>query len=357
MVSKKSLLFLLLCISLFVFLCSYSLLLYHQKSILPRIGSKILELRRTQNEEMKEIASLTFQKHSPSVTPQDARPDSCNGCFKNDFTYLINNKICEGYTEVDVLVLILTGPNNFQQRQTIRETWGALCTKERHIACLFILGVTEDAKVMEKIKSENINHSDIIQLDFKESYGNLTYKTMSGFRWSRDFCSRAKFVMKADGDMYINLELIPILLKAVPTGKFYGGYCWGEQSPHRDKTSKWFVSLRSYPHKNFPPVCSGTAYILNSEFLIGLLNVSRNFPFFHLEDVFIGMAAKALNVRPMTLKGFSNIRTKFTPCSYRNEVMTSHYVDAKTLRQYWTKSRDCTLKSYKPEELYKVNKV
>lgn len=282
----------------------------------------------------------------------DTRPDKCASCFKNDFNFIINQDACASYDLVELLVLIVTAPKDGAGRQAIRETWGTLCTKERHIACVFVLGAVDDSQVMTKVKSESSKHSDIVQLDFRESYGNLTYKTMSGFRWSRDYCSKARFIMKVDGDMYLNLELLPVLLLAVPSGKFLGGNCWGEQSPHRSKSSKWYVSFQSYPHKNFPPICSGTAYVISSDFLHGLMDVSRNLPYFHLEDVFIGMAAKSLGIRPVSLKGFSNLRAPFKPCSYRNEVMTSHYIDPVVLRRFWKISRQCPLKNHSPRQLF-----
>jgi hypothetical protein len=222
---------------------------------------------------------------------------------------------------------------------------------------VFVLGFTADAHVMNEIKAESWTRGDIVQLDFIESYGNLTFKTMSGFRWSHDFCPKARFIMKADGDMYINLELMPVLLQAVPPGKFYGGYCWGEATPHRSNSSKWFVSYKSYSHNKFPPVCSGTAYVISSEFLRGLMNVSKKMHFFHLEDVFIGMAASSLNVRPISINGFTNLRAFFTPCSYRNEVLTSHYIKSDVLKTYWTTSRKCALIKSTPKVLYRARKV
>lgn len=310
--------------------------------------------------------SMTSTFHSPSVTKNmtgirnvtiGRTADSCDACFKNDFRFIVNADVCEDYDKVDLLVLIFTRPKDFQERQVIRETWGSLCTKAHQIACVFLLGFTADAQVMMEIKAESWTQADIVQLDFTESYGNLTFKTMSGFRWSRDFCSKARFIMKADGDMYVNLELIPILLQAVPQGKFYGGFCWGEQTPHRSNSSKWYVSFKSYSHKKFPPVCSGTAYLISSDFLRGLMNVSRNIPFFHLEDVFIGMAASALKVRPTSIKGFTNLHAFFTPCSYRNEVLTSHYVKSGILKKYWIKSQKCPLAKHSPAVLYNSKKV
>lgn len=313
------------------------------------------DVLHTTNIDTKNMAPTQFFRrflHGLSNFGNDVRADTCDACFKNDFNYVINRDVCGSYDEVDLLVLIMTAPKEAVVRGTIRDTWGSLCTKDRHIACVFILGLTSDVQLNEKIKSESSEHSDIVQLDFKESYGNLTYKTMSGFRWSRDFCSKARFVMKADGDMYINLELLPTLLSAVPRGVFIGGNCWGEQSPHRSKSSKWYVSFQNYPHKNFPPICSGTAYVISFSFLEGLMAVSQNLPFFHLEDVFVGMAAKSLGVRPVSIKGFNNMRAAFTPCSYRNEVMTSHYLDPFVLRRYWKMSRNCVLQNRTPKVLY-----
>lgn len=311
------------------------------------ISTKLLNSKST-----SPVQHLMRFWHGLSKFGNDVRTETCDSCFKNDFNYVINRDVCGGYDRVDLLVLIMTAPKENVVRNTIRDTWGSLCTKDRHIACVFILGITDDTQVNERIKSESFKHSDIIKLDFIESYGNLTYKTMSGFRWSSEFCSKARFVMKADGDMYINLELLPTLLSAVPRGLFIGGNCWGEQSPHRLKSSKWYVSFQSYPHKNFPPICSGTAYVISSDFLKGLMAVSKDLPFFHLEDVFIGMAAKRLGVRPVSVEGFSNIRAAFTPCSYRNKVMTSHYLDPFMLRRYWKMSRNCVLQNRTPDELY-----
>lgn len=361
MSSKKKVFFLILVVCV-LFLFSFSLTVYrvhlnHRpvRSSLP--SNDVLPTTNTDRKSTGPIQYLRRFLHGFSNFGNDARADTCDACFKNDFNYVINRDVCGIYDQVDLLVLIMTAPKETVVRDTIRETWGSLCTNDRHIACVFILGLTSDVQQNEKIKSESSKHSDILQLDFKESYGNLTYKTMSGFRWSHDFCSKARFVMKVDGDMYINLELLPTLLSAVPRGVFIGGNCWGEQSPHRSKSSKWYVSFQSYPHKNFPPVCSGTAYVISSGFLEGLMTVSQNLPFFHLEDVFVGMAAKSLGVRPVSIRGFSNMRAAFTPCSYRNEVMTSHYLDPFVLRRYWKMSRNCGLQNRTPKELYLPNNV
>lgn len=158
----------------------------------------------------------------------DVRVDICDVCFKNDFNYVINCDVCGSYDEVDLLVLIMIVFKEMVVWGIICDIWGFLCIKDCYIVCVFILGFMSDVQLNEKIKFESFKYFDIVQLDFKESYGNLIYKMMFGFWWLCDFCFKVRFVMKVDGDMYINLELLFILLLVVFWGVFIGGNCWGE---------------------------------------------------------------------------------------------------------------------------------
>ena len=47
---------------------------------------------------------------------------------------------------------------------------------------------------------------------FQDSYYNLTLKTVMGLKWVKDHCSQARFVMKTDDDIFVNL---PKLHKAL----------------------------------------------------------------------------------------------------------------------------------------------
>lgn len=281
------------------------------------------------------------------------RMDDCKSCTHNNFRYMINQKfLCTNKADIDVLFVILTAPDEFIQRSMIRETWGTECTKT-NIACMFILGNVFNTEINDKLVQESKEFHDIVQFDFKEAYANLTYKTLSGLRWASEFCPAAKYIMKTDGDMFVNTELIPKMLQAAPDKGFLGGYCWGLSSPHREPESKWYVSFNSYSKSKFPPMCSGTGYIMSRDVLEGILIKSHGIPFFHLEDVYIALCSQKLSVKPVNLQGFSNLRQSFSPCSYRNSVMTSHYLPPDVLKEYWSESRKCALEYQEPDRLYK----
>ncbi len=48
------------------------------------------------------------------------------------------------------------------------------------------------------------------------------------------------------------------------------GYCWPSQ-PHRNPASKWYVPTFVYPKSTFPPLCTGTAYMLIGDNLATIL--------------------------------------------------------------------------------------
>ncbi len=68
---------------------------------------------------------------------------------------------------------------------------------------------------------------------------NLTYKTIMGLKWASTFCACAKFVMKTDDDMFVN---VPNILDAVKDNALalqtsVGGACYLAVNPIRDVNS------------------------------------------------------------------------------------------------------------------------
>ena len=46
---------------------------------------------------------------------------------------------------------------------------------------------------------------DIVQGGFIDAYSNMTYKNIFGKLWVSEFCPQAKFVIKSDDDMFIDM--------------------------------------------------------------------------------------------------------------------------------------------------------
>lgn len=301
------------------------------------------------------------------------REDSCVNCSKNDFKVILSQEnICKTPQKIDILIIISSAPSEYAQRRTIRQTWGSRCNQiDSRIKCVFVIGnfrnasanidnirtfpskVVDDSYNKSQLIKESKDFKDIVQFDFIDSYGNLTYKTLSGLKWAVHVCTSAEYVMKTDTDMFVNTELLPLLVQTAPRTVFMGGFCWGPSFPNRDIFSKWFVSYKSYRHHQFPPMCSGTGYIMSRDVVQLILRKSRNIPFFHLEDVYISLCIQKTAVTPVKLAGFSNLMTKFEDCElYKNNVITSHYMNQEVLYDYWQKLKSCNI-SISPEDVYR----
>ncbi|XP_046546685.1 uncharacterized protein LOC124256765 isoform X2 [Haliotis rubra] len=284
------------------------------------------------------------------------RPDYCAGCFDFNFPILINHEgLCKSSgrsQNLQLLMLISSAPGNYQARSTIRQTWGAKCRDSDTMKCLFVVGLASSSEDNDKILLENDHHGDILQIGFKDSYSNLTYKTVSSLKWASKHCYNANYIMKTDDDMYVNTELIPIMLQAAPRRKFMGGSCWGTSNPNRDTSSKWFVSFKSFHKPKFPPMCSGTGYIMSMDVVRSMLFSSRNVPFFHLEDVYVALCLQKYGILPINIMGFSNMFQEFDACHYRNGVMTSHQVPPELLEEYWAVTRKCPQANIAASQLY-----
>lgn len=90
------------------------------------------------------------------------------------------------------------------------------------------------------ITEENRQYNDIIQEKFHDTYNNLTLKSVMMLKWVTSNCAQAKYLMKTDDDMFVN---IPALLKTLQprspaTGILLGSLICNAK-PILDPNNKW----------------------------------------------------------------------------------------------------------------------
>lgn len=276
----------------------------------------------------------------------------CQDCLSSGFQYDLNvEDIC--HTDVRLVILVESPPSNQDSRNAIRKTWGAVSqVSSSNVRVVFLLGKSNNPHENTLAEHEYWLNQDIVQINFIDAYANLTYKTLSGLHWVNTFCSNAKYVMKTDDDMYVNTPLISKMLLASPKSRFLGGYCWGVSTPHRDSSSKWYVPYEMYPSATFPPMCSGTGYIMSQDLVKNIINVSLLIGFFYLEDVYVALCLQKFNIYPVNIQGFSNMLVPFDSCLFRNYVLTSHGHTPYDLQTEWSQVLSCYPKDLTPHQLF-----
>ncbi|XP_071088703.1 beta-1,3-galactosyltransferase 5-like [Haliotis cracherodii] len=274
------------------------------------------------------IITEESNKEPTSVSGSQVRPFRCNSCFRHDFMYLIQNKDICGETNndsVDLLILILTSHNNVYRRNGIRATWASISRNNTgHVRYVFLLGEVLRDQLMEHVKLEAMRHKDMLMEDFRDSYTNLTYKTIMGLKWASLFCDSAKYVLKTDDDMWIN---VPEMIRLVKRHEIFLqsgviGSC-GHGQVIRDKRSKGFISFNDFPEPYFPDYCSGSGYVTSMAVAKQVYDISRHVPFLKFEDAYFGLCIDALGtVNLRYQRGFFYTR------DYRKDlcILKSKYV-------------------------------
>ncbi|KAH8240974.1 hypothetical protein KR026_009553 [Drosophila bipectinata] len=224
----------------------------------------------------------------------------------------------------------------------IRQTWMHYGSR-RDIGMAFVLGRGTNATANERLDRENMMYADMIRGNFIDSYYNLTLKTISALEWSLWHCPLAKYVLKTDDDMFINM---PKLMKFIDTlsakRRIYGRRAenW---MPVRNKQSKYFVSYRQFTARFFPYFTTGPAYLLTGDIVGELYAQSLATAYLKLEDVFLtGIVADILGVPRVNVKEIANTNTKAWACRVRDRI-TIHMVSPNEQFDLWKKLLDTSI--------------
>ena len=129
---------------------------------------------------------------------------------------------------------------------------------------VFLVGVSNSIKQQRLIEEESHTHHDIIQVDFIDSYKNLTLKTLTMLHWTITYCPKASWLLKSDEDVVIDSLALRNALTHHKQADFLcymNRHLWVCRSGGCPQ--KWVVSLKEYQHSTYPPYCMGFAYVVS----------------------------------------------------------------------------------------------
>jgi hypothetical protein len=278
------------------------------------------ETRESELSEIKTNYSSAPENVNISITPEANRISEKNestkvvkvtDLYEPGFSHAKAELCLMDGMDVKLLIIIISAPGHFNQRAAIRLTWGHY-TLRSDVAIAFLIGKTDDEDVKKKMELEMNLYDDILLANFKDSYKNLTLKTMAMLEWTSSYCSKADYLLKADDDMFIN---VGNLLKFIESKgeedkkepKFYGRLVEGWK-PVRSEDSQYFLPFDQFSESTFPDFVTGPAYLFSTGIVQSFFEKGMESRFLQLEDVFMtGVIAEAMNVTRVRVAEFENI--------------------------------------------------
>ena len=219
---------------------------------------------------------------------------------------------------VSLLVLVTSGLQHGDRRRAIRQTWGSGQDQRRHaMRLVFLLGTSHPAQASletsleTRLTEEAEHHGDIVREDFLDSYQNLTLKTLAGIKWASEYCGSARFVLKTDDDMYVNIGRLTEYLSAEfsHSQKVITGCVKNDPAgPHQPLPAGGPAGGPGLPFTSVHPLfMAGAGYVLSGDLLRPLYTASLDIRLVKVEDAFLtGYCARRVGgVRKVHQEKFS----------------------------------------------------
>lgn len=224
----------------------------------------------------------------------------CNGCFQRPHEFTINpaSQVCPAAScdsRMEILILVHSRMSGTVRRQALRQTWLTITKDNTHPAFrhVFIVGMDYNSTQQALLEEEARRYGDIAQQNFLDTYQNLTLKNMAGIEWSIKHCRKAKYILKSDEDMYVNVTKIH---EFIQENQDIDNYILGRR--------------RMSPNSVFryPPYVEGARYVIPMKIAQHIHHVAADTPFFPQDDVFA--TGMCIWKSPFHIWPFWNIETK-----------------------------------------------
>ena len=263
--------------------------------------------------------------------------------YNNFRNYIYTPNPCNN--QYDLLIMIKSKYNHFEQRRVIRATWGntnIVYQDSLTICTVFVLGCS--SKSHYRFSSERHSYHDILLIDMIDSYYNNTLKTISSTRWASNN-SVSNFVLFVDDDYFVNIEnmlkLVLLLKQRHHTKSIFIGKKNTRNGPARNRKSKWYISLKQYQYDRYPPWISGGSFLISVD-LIRKLKIAMEYTkLFIFDDIYLAIVAYRLKVMPRNHNGFRTRKVKCEDKLFRN-ILTTHRYFPKDIWLCWHARNNAT---------------
>lgn len=291
---------------------------------------------KIQNFKENNIVSTFFSNFIDENVDSFWRPDGVNETlskvlYGNDSsnehqTVLVTKTQCK--QPLKLLILITTHATHFEQRNSIRSTWGRDPKKEHpRWKTYFLIGRTEQMGAMKKIHQEIETHDDLIIGNVQEHFYNLTYKVQMGFEWSLKYC-QYEFMLKGDDDVFVNLPQLFQFLESddTPKKELFAGNVQYQAKVFR--TGKYGVDKNEFRKAVYPRYCSGGGFVLSRDVVDEMVKAFHQVPALKIDDAYIGVLALKIGIDVLHNNNFRMFEDdkNENKCVYNKESIVHHPV-------------------------------
>ena len=251
--------------------------------------------------------------------------------------------------EVKLIIILTTSPGNFFNRAAIRMGWGRPDSQINKILhngeigsyqTIFTVGRHRSWEIEKLVEDESDSYGDILRLNYKDGYSNLTNKTVLSVEWVANNC-RPKYVLKTDDDCYVNIPYILPWLDELPPSVKYVGKRNDGMPVIRDPSHRNHVPKEQHPESEYRPYCAGGGYMLSGDVIKQLSRAAKNIPQIINEDAYMGMVAHAIDIEPLDDPRFlpfiftKKSVSKRQSCEWQDQFLMHGVIGIKQLIIHW----------------------
>ncbi|XP_044130010.1 beta-1,3-galactosyltransferase 9 [Bufo gargarizans] len=237
-----------------------------------------------------------------------------------------------------LLLVVFSAPENRIRRERIRQTWANTTTlRGLRVIRVFMLGRPQVEAAQDNLLHEAQLHQDLVQGRFPDPSPEALKAAMM-LEWIVSFCPSARFILKADDQVFVNVESLSrhLLTLEARAADIYTGRVVHQARPDRDPHSQSFVPVTSYSDSLYPDYCSASAMVVSQQVARKMYLVSDRVSLAVPAEVFIGLCAHQAGVLPVHSSRFSGAKqVRYNRCCYR-VIFSSAAVGDDDMSKVWT---------------------
>ncbi|KAK7929088.1 hypothetical protein WMY93_005483 [Mugilogobius chulae] len=269
-------------------------------------------------------------KKAPSKAPEPAweDPGPYHVAYPRNYRFILENRAVCKDSPPFVLLMVPVAPSDFSSRNIIRSSTGP-----------------GSEQLQDRLREENEKYHDLLQSSFTDSYRNLTIKTMVMLEWLEAACSSSvAYVVKVDSDMFLHVpNLVDLLLQpGTPKTNYMTGLVWWHSPVLRNYGNKFYMPQEVISEPVYPPYPLGMTYIMSLDLPHKILSASRNIKPIFIEDAYLGMCLKQLNISPTDPPATDmfqvNAQHPLSQCALSRIVATTT-TSMPQMMSYWRRSQ------------------